>query len=329
MSQQQSRKPRTMLDTSVVVIRSSNERTFELCKRLCLGQFPEKNLRIVQEVPFEKALRTCYEIGIESQKKWMVTVDADVLLAEKAIETLICNIEMLPECYFQLEGRIFDKITGLYRQAGHRIYRTEWLPFALEHIPIEGKEVRPEFATLQKMGQLGFPSRRIPDVLGVHDFEQCYADLYRKSFVHAIKHPHWVNDLINRCSVYLHGDLDFLVILKGLCDGMVSDGQVSIDKRKFEALGNIALEDLGLQEKIPIKNVDTIVKNFQEFFIHMIDAHPVTEFLPADAPVPSLPTQGGDMLPDRHKGTVYNVLKKGLSVLGCCLVRLGNYLETR
>ena len=76
-----------LLDSVIVVIRASNERTFDLCKALCLAQGVE-SLSIVQEVPFEEALRKCYEIGIASNKKWMVTVDADVSVDTPIIPAL-------------------------------------------------------------------------------------------------------------------------------------------------------------------------------------------------------------------------------------------------
>lgn len=316
-----------MLDSTIVVIRSSNERTSGLCRELCLKQTSEDNLKIVQEVPFERALRKCYETGIASNKKWMVTVDADVLLVDSAIETLIQNAELMPQHYIQLEGRVFDKITGLYRQAGHRIYRAELLPLSLNQIPPEGEQVRPEFFTLQQMGALGNPSRRIPDVVGLHDFEQSFFDLYRKSFVHAVKHPYWINDLIVRSTKRLDIDADYLVVLKGLWDGMTTKSIVSIDKRKFIEVGMAALESLGLEEKRSIEDVDRFKHTFPEYFTRVTTKQLAPQFILQDEPKNE--DRGRNKWAPEIQARIarHGFLRGGIASFGGLLVRIGRYLD--
>lgn len=316
-----------MLDSTIVVIRSSNERTFGLCRELCLKQTSKASLEIVQEVPFEQALRKCYEIGIASNKKWMVTVDADVLLVDGAIETLVQNAELMAQHYIQLEGRVFDKITGLYRQAGHRIYRTEFLPTALTQIPSEGGEIRPEYFTLQQMGKLGHPSLRISDVVGLHDFEQSYFDIYRKSFVHAVKHPHWISVLIERCVKHLHDDPDSLVILKGLWDGMTTKGNVSIDRRKFYDFWKDALETLGLEEKVSIDDVAGFVADFPRFFAQETSPYFPPDFPVQDAPNNEIREKKKWMSEIEARIARHGAVKGGIAALGGFLVSLGKRLD--
>jgi len=238
-----------ILDSTIVVIRASNERTFDVCKAICSNQ-EVASLSIVQECPFEVALRKCYEIGASSNKKWMVTVDGDVLLSGDAIETLVHNAEMMPQNYIQLEGRVFDKITGLYRQAGHRIYRIDLLPRALGQIPPVGSQIRPECSTLEQMGKLGYPSRCIPDVVGLHDFEQSYRDIYRKSFVQAKKHYSRVHKMIPPWEHLAQYDTDYVVASRGFEGGKNYSERVGIDKNAdFLAAFDNVLSDLNLQEK--------------------------------------------------------------------------------
>jgi hypothetical protein len=242
----------------IVVIRTAGERTLAACKSLLLDQIPERCVHVVSEKPFEATLRKTYEIGIESGDKWLMTLDADVFLRENAVSKLMTEAEVLPGYYFQIEGLVHDKLTGLYRKAGHRMYRTKYLKAALKHIPADNIEVRPEYSTLQKMGAIGFPSMEINSVFGVHDYEQYYRDIYRKAFVHANKHLVWLPRLVSRWKKLAANDDDFHIALRGLYDGLISLTDAKIDTRDYTEAAECAMGDLGLQEKpsLPDKEVD-------------------------------------------------------------------------
>jgi hypothetical protein len=233
-----------------VVVRSANERTTSVATQLACAQLqPDHDISVIAEVPFEAALRATYTIALDVGKKWTMALDADILLAPDAIAELIRAAELMPPHYVQVQGRIWDKIIGTYRPAGPRIYRTELLKLALEYVPEAGSEIRPESYVLEQMGKLGFPSRRVSPILGLHDFEQYYRDLYRKSFVHAKKHLVFLPNILQRCSYHLGGDQDFLVILKGLWDGLMYRGSVSIDSTRYLDSFHRAQAELGLEEK--------------------------------------------------------------------------------
>jgi hypothetical protein len=324
---QQQLNEKKIFNSLILVIRSSNERTYDVCKELCLKNSLIGNISIIQECPFESALRKCYETGITSNKKWMVTIDADVLLYKKSIECLVHNAELMPPEYIQLEGRVFDKITGMYRQAGHRIYRVKYLPLALSQIPSNGTQIRPEYYTLQQMGRLGHPSRRIPDVLGIHDFEQNYFDIYRKSFIHARKHPYWIKDMIERCADHLHEDPDFLVILKGLWDGLTTKDSLSIDRRKFSCMWNEAGKTLLLDEKPPINDVDEFIQNLPAFFERIKSQNPSPVFVAMDEPSAGK-TKGNGWPPGvKRRISKHGAVKGSISVLGGLLTRIGKILD--
>lgn len=233
-----------------VVVRSANERTTSVATQLACAQLQsDHDISVIAEVPFEAALRATYTIALDVGKKWTMALDADILLAPDAIAELIRAAELMPPHYVQVQGRIWDKIIGTYRPAGPRIYRTELLKRALEYVPEAGSEIRPESYVLEQIGKLGFPSRRVSQILGLHDFEQYYRDLYRKSFVHAKKHLVFVPNILQRCSYYLGGDQDFLVVLKGLWDGLMYRGSVSIDSTRYLDSFHRAQAELGLEEK--------------------------------------------------------------------------------
>ena len=68
------------MDNMSLSIRSAGERTFEACRELVRKQVPANSVEVVDECPFEKALKRTYEIGILRGAKWTMTLDADVLL---------------------------------------------------------------------------------------------------------------------------------------------------------------------------------------------------------------------------------------------------------
>jgi hypothetical protein len=233
----------------IVVIRTAGERTLEACKAFVLKQIPMESVWVVDERPFEAALRKSYEIGIESSADWLMTVDADIFLREGAVSEVLSATDGLPEHFFQFEGHVYDKLTGMYRKAGHRMYRTKYLKTALQQIPAENTEIRPEYMTLQRMEAMGFPSMEIETVFGVHDYEQFYRDIYRKAFVHANKHQIWLPQLISRWKALSSIDGDFRIALRGLYDGLIGLTDVKLDPRNYVAEAEHAVADLGFQEK--------------------------------------------------------------------------------
>jgi hypothetical protein len=241
----------------IVVIRSASERTLDACKALLFKQFPHECVYLLNERPLEAALRKTYEIGIGTHADWLITLDADVLLREGAVSMLRTEAETLPKHYFQLEGLVHDKLTGLFRKAGYRIYRTKYLKDGLRKIPKNGTEIRPEFATLQRMAALGYPSLEINMVFGIHDYEQFYRDIYRKAFIHANKHQIWLPQLIQRWKSLAVADDDFRIALRGLYDGLMTSSVISVDARNYIESAEKAMRELGLNEKslLPVENI--------------------------------------------------------------------------
>lgn len=233
----------------VVVIRSASERTVDVCRSLLLRQVPKTSIHVVEERPFEAALRACYRIGIESEAEWMMTVDADVLVRDRAVRELLSAAALLPEPYAQIEGLVHDKLLGAYRQAGHRVYRTKHLGSALKAVPEEGVEIRPEYSTLQRMSRLGYPSAQSDILFGIHDYEQFYRDIYRKAFIHGQKHQHWLSDVFPRWRESGKEDPDFRVALRGFFDGFTTSTNVSLDPGRYAATAEAVLRQLNLVEK--------------------------------------------------------------------------------
>lgn len=238
--------------TLVVVIRGARERTLDACRALVEAQVAPGLVRVIEAEPFEEALRRCYGAGLESGAAWMMTLDGDVLLRPGAVREFLSAAEAAGGACLQLEGRIFDKLSGTHRNAGHRIYRVRHLKRALACIPRDGEVIRPETETLRRMEAQGFPSLRLEPTFGIHDFEQHYEDLYRKAYVHAHKHAQWTARFITRWRELAPRDPDFRITLRGLCDGLQAEEEPRIRRSSWIDAGRRATAALGLAEKAPL-----------------------------------------------------------------------------
>ena len=310
-----------------VVLRTANERTVFISEALVRAQCPpDVGVTLIKERPFEKALRACYQAGLDAGQRWTITVDADVMILPGAINGLVKSAETMPQCNVQLEGRVFDKVLGVYRPAGLRIYRTDLLHRAMRFIPPMGQTIRPEYETLLAMGRLGFPSRFVPDIFALHDFEQFYIDLYRKAYVHAYKHSWLVSDLLKRCRDYLKNDPDFLILLKGLWDGLTMNDAVSIDCSLFKEKAVKALQELGFREKEPI-NVEEFLESFRTFSSEATRGYTVPPKDTCDTPVlQPLPHGFRDSVINRTRKRGF--LRGSVASFGAFLAKIGRALDS-
>jgi hypothetical protein len=171
---------------TLVCLRACGERTEELAERLLREQFAEvQTLRIR---PFAEAVRECFRRAEGYQ--WLVTCDADVLIAPNC-RAKVENIKGRMEGYWQAIGYVVDKLAGTTRLGGIRIYRASELPQMLPRIK---DSIRPE----GDLCAINTAWLRAPEVMGRHDFEQFYADLYRKGKQHAVKHPKWASSIVSK-----------------------------------------------------------------------------------------------------------------------------------
>jgi len=211
-------------------------------------------------IPFEAALAESYRIGIDSGSKWLMTLDADVLLREHAIRDFLAEADLMPNGFFHTEGLVYDYLTGMYRKAGHRMYRTSMLIEAVKCIPLPGEAIRPEFTTIQRMVTAGFPVQETGMVYGIHDFEQFYSDIYRKCVVHATKHVEWLPELVKRWKSMQGSDADFKVALQAVVDGLTYYSSITVDKSIFSERSVEVQRLLGLTEKESLFQFDRAVK---------------------------------------------------------------------
>jgi hypothetical protein len=156
-------------------------------------------------------------------------VDADVLLRPKAIQTLLAFAKRQEPRVFEVQGFVYDKFFDGSRQAGNHLYRTELLEKAIAHIPHNGSKIRPEAHVLNTMQSLGYPRMTLNRVLGLHDFEQYFSDIYRKAFIQSYKHLNYAEKMIRAWREYAQNDQDFEIALQAFADGIRNSEEVRVD----------------------------------------------------------------------------------------------------
>lgn len=255
---------------ATVIIRSVGERTESACRKLILDQgVGDEALITVNETPFSRALLRGCEIGMDAGKRWTFFVDADLLLRPGSIRRMVEIAEKQPPNVCEVQGYVLDKLFGGARMGGVHVYRTALLSKFIKSIPQEGSDIRPESRALQTMADLGFPWRLIPELVGLHDFEQSYEDIFRKSFVLAHKQIHLVSLFANFWRERSNEDPDYRVALAGFAAGLTHQGEVRIDKTA--AYYRQGLNYLELEEKkdLPaskwdLDRVENTIANWQE-----------------------------------------------------------------
>lgn len=194
----------------------------------------EENVRIIESVPFENAIKESFKIGIESQKKWLVTIDADVLIRKNAIQDLLRIGDSLDDFVFKFEGMLYDGLLLTHRPGGIKIYRTRLLEMAISLIPDPGTQIRPETYTLRAMKDHGYVGLLLDEVVGIHDFEQHYKDVYRKCFVHSRKHSDKTKYLLKKWIKLAGSNPYYDAAILGAKEGFNFRESIPIDTRFFE-----------------------------------------------------------------------------------------------
>lgn len=218
-------------DNVTVVIRSAGERTVAACHSLVANQIDDSHIVVIQERPFENALRRCYEVGIERGRKWTLAIDADVLLRANAIPQLLELAEGCKRTTFEVQAPVVCKLFGGTRLAGVRLYRTRLLKSGLRFIPPIGREQRPEYYVVRQMALSGYSWREFNEVVGLHDFEQAYNDIFRKAYAFAKKSQECIDALKSYWSRLASVDRDFEVALAGLSLGTNDTRSLKLDAK--------------------------------------------------------------------------------------------------
>lgn len=315
-------------DKVTIIIRSVGERTESLCRDLILAQgLAPANITIVRESPFSAAMRESFKIGLERDLRWTLCVDADVLLRPGSIHQLVQMAEMQEDNVCEVQGFILDKFFGGPREAGNHLYRTALLNEVTRQIPMEGVDIRPEYYTLKTMKDKGYPWVTVPYVVGLHDFEQYYHDIFRKCFVHAHKHDHRLYLFARYWRRMSSTDKDYAVALTGLATGLVTTEHIRIDAENFlKEFPDMATKYGWIEKESPMRNALDL--SYVEGVIQgWVDAEEYLKAYPTYAglyPRTHTQTRTEFLLQQRHK---IGVIRLFLWSMGWFLGRVGGKLK--
>ena len=234
------------------VIRSVDERTTAVCEHLIRQVAPPDQVVVMHEQPFSAALRKGFDLGAASGLKWMVCIDADVLIDAEGIRQLLAVAETVDERIFYVQGLTVDKLIPIKRPPGNGIYRNALARKARRFVPEDGTSLRPETTTMEGMIAAGHLMYRTNIVVGLHDFEQSYEDIYRKSFLHARKHANVLPLVEAYWQEHRAADRDFEVALLGARIGKTYQDTVYVDKRFQQEEWHVLRRMKNIPEKPPL-----------------------------------------------------------------------------
>ncbi|WP_417237084.1 MULTISPECIES: hypothetical protein [Flavobacteriaceae] len=247
----------TLTNSNVtVIIRATDERSIEACKQCVLTEIKESNLHIIKEVPFSKAVQKTFEIGIASNEKWTLAIDADLILLPNAITNMLKAAEKYNDNLYVFQGFILDKFKCGIRQGGPHLYKTENLKIALKLVDDIEMSLRPESDIYKKMSKQGYDIVLEKKIYALHDFFQYYKDIYRKAYFHGIKHKGWKTLLpkwLDKGSL----DFDYRIASIGFLDGYYAEKQVYPSINEFDSkVKYLLFTQLNIEEKEILNLID-------------------------------------------------------------------------
>lgn len=215
-----------MIKDLIVIVRSVGERTENACLDIVQSQLnSEKQAHLVKGKPFSEAHMNSIQIALDSKANWALFLDADVLLRNDALEIIVQEAKKIAEPFFQLNFRILDRGFG-GESYGVHFYSTKYFEHALKYKEVAFVAQRPEFAICRELAvHEGIPSITSKISVALHGYQQYYIDLYRTTFVRAIKYSRHLEYMFR---LYKEGyigvendDFDMRFMFWGLVDGMI------------------------------------------------------------------------------------------------------------
>jgi hypothetical protein len=256
-----------LYNSTSVIIRSSYERSEQLCRNLILKQgIPETNLFIVHESPFSASMKKSFEIGIDQGLRWTLCVDADILLRMDSIKKMILYAEDHSNNLCEVSGMYLDKLFGSIRTGGIHLYKTSTLGMVINNIPDEGVDIRPEAYTLSRMKSLGYKQKAASILVGLHDFEQSYRDIARKAFVFSKRYTRSIGLFVAYWNSLSKEDHDYKAAIIGISNGIKYFNNVYINSGNWGWLYNEIDSALGEKDGLMLNSsndIENIISNWR------------------------------------------------------------------
>lgn len=253
-----------MSNTSIsIIIRASGEQTQKiLYNQINKQKKTEDDLIVLNEkVCFEKKLKQGFLKALDLDNDFTVFIDADILLKSNALKRIKIIAHQLDESALGFGLLLWDRFYDQPKFRGLHIYRTKHLKIALQYIPEEGEQLRPESFMKSKMLENGFEWKNNISryVAGLHDYYQKPEDIYYKFLIRSKRSKDDIEILKktlgenSKCN-------DCVMALKGLEDGAKMD---KIENNKYLYTKKYAHLKTKPLNKTPSVNL-IILKNLYE-----------------------------------------------------------------
>ena len=255
------------------------ERTSDLCRYIIEQQVLPENIFVINEIPFSKAVQKTFAIGLQNNLPWTIAVDADVLISNQGLRKLISCAEAYHAPFFKGNCRGVDKYFGSVRTICPHIYHTSYFEFAIKAFPQE-EFLRPESHILDIVNaHYQLSVAKFSDIIAIHDFEQGYSDIFRKTYIYAKKHPEKINFFIKYWSSHLGSDIDYLVALSGLYNGLFNEKPVTINANDSTSDLKVAtfLENLDEKPEINTNKYQKIIAKINATILFASIIYPLSK----------------------------------------------------
>jgi hypothetical protein len=198
-------------------------------------------------------------VSAREGRPWSLLVDGDVLLRQGALKRIVEELEAVTGPFYLLDFMTLDRGFGGPAYAGVHGYTTSFLEQAAAAIETAVDAQRPETRLVKEMRSMGVTSLQSPTVVGLHDYDQYFRDLYRKYFVRGFKFRQLANGMFRRLREGYADDPECRVMLWGFLEGFFEADEQPIaplDTEYYVEKSSRLLTMLGLKELAPLPTSD-------------------------------------------------------------------------
>jgi hypothetical protein len=239
----------------IIVLRHSRERTFNICKLIASSQ---ADVVVINERPFSSAIKKTFEVGHQNKSyKYLLALDADVLLTDGAIENIVnyLNKYAIPfqSCgknWLKVDFKVKDKFRGNAYCGCHaynNIFSERMYEFTVNS-NYENRR-RPESSVVSEFkNKHGLYSDNASLKVGIHDYEQWSNDVYVKYYNRGIRDQAYlkkIRAMITEKKISKPEDVDYDIAIMGLDDSIGKTySEMLFDWEKFPTVIPIEKEPL-------------------------------------------------------------------------------------
>jgi len=171
-----------------IVIRGAHERTEQLCAQIIARQLPAPaQLTVLHQSPFSAAVNRTFEIGIDSNRPWLIAIDADIIPLDDVVVRIreICG-KMAPNAFVATPLFLCSAVGGLATRGLH-CYNAKHIKEAYSLIGALDQNLRPESRVHDAMVARGYTRECYAKVFGLHEYEQSPKHVYLKAMLRSRK----------------------------------------------------------------------------------------------------------------------------------------------